>query len=86
MAPVIQVPQDRKEELFEEPLELNHALYGVAMTKYRDWVYTKTIREVNDLSEEEAYAMITRIGNYTDEFDDKLRNKYYGPDDDDRPE
>lgn len=80
MAPVVQIPQNRKEEFYQELLELNHSLYGVAMTKYKDWIYIKTIRELKDMSEDEAFAMITRIGNYADDYDDKFRNKYFDQD------
>ena len=35
------------------------------------------IRELEDLSEEEAFAMFNRIGNYADQYDDFFKDKYF---------
>ena len=78
MAPVVEIPAERQVEFLTEIMEINHTLYGVGMTKFKNWIYIKTIRELKDLSEDEAFAMLNRIGNYADEYDDKLRNKYFG--------
>ena len=76
MAPVIQVPEQNKAVLFEELLTINDQLYGVAFTLYKDWVYLKVIREVQGMDEDEAFAMLTRIGNYADDYKQKLAIKY----------
>jgi hypothetical protein len=47
------------------------------MTLYEDWIYVKTVRELQDLSQNEAMAMLNRIGHYADEFDDVLQRKYH---------
>jgi len=77
MAPISEVPANNKEDFFREVLEINHNLYGVGMTKYENWIYIKIIRELEDLSEDEAFAMFNRIGNYADEYDDFFKNKYF---------
>ena len=77
MSPVMKVPQgDNREALFEELLQLNYQLYGVAFSMYEGWLYLRTIRELEGLSPEEALAMLTRIGVYADEYDDYLKQKY----------
>ena len=79
MAPIVQIPSVNKEEFFQEILEINHKLYGVGMTKYKDWIYLKAVRELDDLSENEIRATLNRIGTYADDYDDYLKNKYSNP-------
>jgi hypothetical protein len=76
MAPVVELPTSKLEEFCKELLEINHTLYGVAFTINKNWAYVKMIREVEDLDENEISAMISRVGFYADEYDDKLKEKY----------
>jgi hypothetical protein len=76
LAPVMQIPATNQQELFQELLELNYNLYGVAFVKFNDWIYIKMIRECDGLEQKEAAAAITRVGWYADEYDDKLKVKY----------
>ncbi|MFH0894801.1 MAG: YbjN domain-containing protein [Bacteroidota bacterium] len=78
MAPICNIPDENKEEFLTEILEINHKLYGCAMTKYENTIYVKTVREVEGLSKDEAMAMFNRVGNYSDEYDDYLQQKYFG--------
>jgi len=77
MAPISEIPATNKEAFYQEVLEINHDLYGVGMTKFENWIYIKMIRELEDLSEEEAFAMFNRIGNYADQYDDFFKDKYF---------
>ena len=77
MAPISEVPKTNTEAFYQEVLEINHDLYGVGMTKFKDWIYIKIIRELEDLSEDEAFAMFNRIGNYADDYDDHFKDKYF---------
>lgn len=77
MAPVVKIPPVNRETFYKEILTINHQLYGVAMTLFEDYIYVKMIRELEDLSESEALAMINRIGNYADEYDDLLQRKFH---------
>jgi hypothetical protein len=76
MAPVIEVPINNQHLFTKELLEINHNLYGVAFTIYKNWAYIKTIRELEGLDKSEAQAMFNRVGSYADEYDDKLRDRY----------
>ena len=76
MSPVCQVPVNNQHLFTKELLEINHTLYGVAFTIFKDWAYIKMIREVDGLDQKEAEAMINRVGNYADDWDDKLKAKY----------
>jgi len=78
MAPVVQIPTTNTKEFYEEVLEKNHTLYGTAMTKYKDWIYMKTIRELDGLDEAEMMATLNRVGTYADDNDDYFKNKYSG--------
>ena len=78
MAPVVEVPTKNTEAFYREILEINHNLYGVGMTKFQSWIYIKTIRELDGLDEGEMMAMLNRVGTYADDYDDILRDKYWG--------
>lgn len=78
MGPIVDIPQTNKEAFYQELLEINHSLYGVAMTKFKERIYIKTIRELDGLNEDEIMAMIKRVGGYADDYDDYLKNKYFG--------
>lgn len=80
IAPIVKIPAGKKIEFYEEILEKNHSLYGVAMTKYKEWIYIKVIREIEGLDKSEMMAMLKRIGVYADELDDLYKNKYGGED------
>ena len=78
MSPVCEIPTSGAEPFLNEILEINHTLYGVGMTKFKNWIYVKTIRELDGISEEEILAAMKRIGGYADDYDDYLKNKYLG--------
>jgi hypothetical protein len=78
MAPISAVPASRTQEFYQEILETNHKLYGVGMTKFKEWIYIKTIRETDGLDENEVAAQMNRIGVYADDYDDYFKNKYFG--------
>jgi len=77
IAPIVAIPADKKIEFFEEILEKNHQLYGVAMTKFKEWIYIKVIREIEGIDKNEMMAMVKRIGVYADELDDLYNTKYH---------
>jgi len=78
MAPVCPVPKANIEQFYQEILEINHTLYGVGFTKFKDWVYVKVIRELEGIDEKEMIAMMRRVGTYADDYDDHFKNKYFG--------
>ena len=76
MAPVMNIPPTRQEEFFKELLELNHSLYGVGFTVFKEGIYIKSIRELEGLEYTEVRSTFNRVGYYADDFDDKLKAKY----------
>jgi hypothetical protein len=77
MSPVMRLPiRESQHAFFQELLEINDKLYGVAFTVYNGWAWLKHIRETDGLDKSEAEAMIHRIGVYADNYDDYLKGKY----------
>ncbi len=76
MSPVCPLPSTHLLEFFQELLEINYGFYGVSFVKYENWIYIKMIREVEGLDSNEASAMLNRVGNYADHYDDFLKQKY----------
>lgn len=78
MAPVCDVPVNNQHLFTKELLEINHSLYGVSFTIFKDKAYIKSIRELLGLDKSEIRAMFDRVGIYADDYDDKLKTKYFG--------
>jgi hypothetical protein len=78
MSPIMQIPASNTAELFKELLEINDKLFAVAFTIFDNWVWLKVIREATGLDADEAFGLMTRIGNYADDYDDMLKAKYHG--------
>lgn len=76
MSPIMEFPVQNRDLFMTEVLEINHGLYAVGFTKHKEWLYIKAIRELEDLSEAELVAMFNRVGNYSDKYDDYLKEKY----------
>lgn len=76
VSPVMPVPDRNAETLYKDLLQINDSLYGVAFSLYNNWVWLKVIREVDGMDSAEALAMLLRVGNYADHYDDYLRQRY----------
>jgi hypothetical protein len=76
LAPVCDVPVNNQHLFTKELLEINHSLYGVAFTIFKDVAYIKAIRELEGLDKSEIRATFDRVSIYADDWDDKLKAKY----------
>lgn len=76
LAPVCDVPINNQHLFTKELLEINHQLYGVAFTIFRDKAYIKSIRELQSLDISEVKSTLDRVGIYANDWDDKLKAKY----------
>lgn len=77
MAPICDVPVDNQQAFTRELLEINHSLYGVSFTIFKDKAYIKAIRELQGLDKSEIKSTFDRVGVYADDYDDKLKAKYF---------
>src|SRR5665213_3461195 len=77
LAPVCEVPVDNQHIFTKELLEINHTLYGVGFTIYANNAYIKAIRELEGLDKSEVRSTFDRVGIYADDWDDKLKAKYF---------
>lgn len=78
LAAVCEVPINNQHLFTKELLELNHSLYGVSFTIFKDFTYIKAIRELEGLDKSEIRATLDRVGIYANDYDDKLKQKYHG--------
>ena len=77
LAPVCDVPVNNQHLFTKELLEINHSLYGVWFTIFSEKAYIKSIRELEGLDKSEIKSTFDRVGIYTDDWDDKLKTKYF---------
>jgi hypothetical protein len=76
LAPVCDVPVNNQHIFTKDLLEINHSLYGVAFTIFKDKAYIKSIRELQGLDISEIKSTLDRVGIYANDWDDKLKAKY----------
>lgn len=74
---VCEFPVENRDVFMTEVLEMNHTLYGASFTKYHEWLFVRSIRELDGLDEVETMNMLQRVGNYSDEYDNYFRDKYF---------
>lgn len=76
MSPVMKVPATNREAFFFDLLSFNDKLFSCGFAVYNDWAWIKMIREVDGMDENEAAAIIQRVGAYADQYDDLLKQHY----------
>ncbi len=76
LAPAFQLPEDKnlRAELYEKLLEKAHTIFGVAITKYKDWIYVRLIRELTNITKEEIMNIIARVGTFAIELNKEFGN------------
>ena len=72
-AEIIAVPTENLTKFYETLLHHNHDFNGFAFLIHDQKVYLKSVRELQGMDENEAFAIITKVGNYADKFDDELK-------------
>lgn len=77
VSPVCEVPVNNQHLFTKELLEANHSLYGVAFTIYKETAYLKAIRELEALDNSEIRNTLNRVGRYADDWDDRLKARYF---------
>ena len=78
LAAVCEVPVNNQHIFTKELLEINHTLYGVGFTIFKDFAYIKAIRELQGLDKSEIKSTLDRVSGYANDWDDKLKQKYFG--------
>ena len=76
ISPIMRIPETKQKELFQELLEINDKLFGVSFSIFQKHIWLRVIRECKGLDMDEAFNMLTRVGNYADQYDDILKDKY----------
>ncbi len=78
MSPIMELPATGLEDFYKELLEINYNFYGVGFVKLNQWIYIKSIREVENLELSEVNSTLDRVGFYADDWISKLKYKYSG--------
>ncbi len=77
IAAVSKIPETRTLEFYEDVLEKSHQLFGVGLTKYKEWIYIKIIRELEGIEKTEIMNSMQRIGNYAVTLSNDFKDKYF---------
>src|SRR4051812_10190625 len=81
LAPIMDVPPGRREELYGQLLELNYLATedgAFAIDKGTGKVYLRALRSLDCLDFDEFVDMLDTIARIADEWDDKLRAQFGG--------
>lgn len=76
MSPVIKLEGRDTTALFSELIRANDMLYEVAFCVFEKQVWLKQIRQLEGLDESEIKQTIQRIGGYSADYSEELKNKF----------
>jgi hypothetical protein len=79
LAPIMDVPQARREELYRQLLELNHLATedgAFSIDRATGRIYLRALRSLDCLDFDEFVDMLDTIARIADEWDDKLRAQF----------
>lgn len=79
LAPIMEVPKERRELFYRKLLELsflatNDAAFGIDGTK--DLVYVRALRRLSALDYEEFEDLLETVGTVADQWDDELTREF----------
>ena len=66
LSPAFELPGDEQVrcKIYQALLEKAHTIFGVAITKYKNWIYVRVIRELTNITVEEIMNIIARVGTF----------------------
>lgn len=76
MAPVCQLPSSMLAEFCQEVLEINYQLVDAAFVVFNDGAYLKVMRDAKNLSTDDMFTALNRIGFYGSYYSKELMTKY----------
>jgi len=79
IAPIMPVPQNRREELYRKLLELSFlstADASFAIDAAKDEIFVRTLRRLSGLDYEEFEDLLDTVGRVADEWDDVLKREF----------
>ncbi len=81
LAPIMEVPAARREELYRRLLELNYLATedgAFAIDRETGRVYLRALRSLESLDFDEFVDMLDTVARVADEWDDKLKAQFGG--------
>jgi hypothetical protein len=79
LAPVMEVPEERREEFYRRLLELSFITTSdaaFAIDGQKNEVYARTLRRLSGLDYEEFEDLLDTVGRVADQWDDTLRKEF----------
>ena len=76
MSPIMKVPESDKIPFFQEILSLNHQMINAAFSVQQDHLFIRATRRIDGMDQQEAFDMITMVGQTADDYDERLQAKY----------
>lgn len=70
-APFSKIPTENVTNFYKELLQYNNEFNGFAFLIHDEKVFLKSVRELQGLDDNEAFTMITKVGNYAE----RIKNK-----------
>ncbi len=69
------LPNEQSTDFYKELLLHNYKFNGFGFSLSNNKIYLKTVRDVVGMDINEAFVLITKVGNYADKFDDEINEK-----------
>lgn len=75
-SPIMEMPSKNLLPFYRKLLELNHEMYAASFSVRENLVWLRIIRELAGMDQQEAKAILSRVGTYADQFDDLLTEEF----------
>lgn len=76
MTPLVQIPEENKEQFLQELLDLNYQLVAAWFVTYKNGVYIKVTKDADTITPEEVFILLNRIGHYGSIFEEGLMKRF----------
>ncbi len=71
---IAHLPNEQSTDFYKQLLLHNHNFNGFTFTLNDNIIYLKAVRDVLGMDMNEAFVLITKVGNHADKFDDKIQS------------
>lgn len=74
LAPIIKIPKNNVYNYYEEVLKKKKLSFNASLTKLNNWIYVKSIREIEGIDKKEMNTIINKTGAFAEELEELYKN------------
>ena len=70
---IAQLVNEQSTDFYKQLLLHNHSFNGFSFNLHEEAIYIKAVRDAFGMDINEAFVLITKVGNHADKFDDEIQ-------------